>query len=79
MYDFYNGDLFIDIGDNGEHFKFFDTTNNVYITVGGIVRLKINKTADLTRNDFVFYAADGLTMLSHMEFIDPLTIGEDNG
>jgi len=79
VYEFDKGDLFIEIGDNGEHFDFFDTTNNIYIMVGDILRLHISKTEDLTRNDYMFYAADGLTLVSHMEFIDPLTIGEDNG
>jgi hypothetical protein len=79
MYEFDKGDLFIQIGDNGEHFDFFDTTNNIYITVGGILRLHISKTEDLAKNDFMFYAANGMTIVSHMEIIDPSTIGEDNG
>jgi hypothetical protein len=79
MYEFDKGDLFIEIGDNGEHFDFFDTTDNIYIIVGGILRLHISKAQDLMRNDFMFYAADGMTLVNHMEFIDPSTIGEDNG
>ena len=79
MYDFDKGDLFIEIGDDGECFKFFDTTRNIYITVGGILRFQITKTDDLMKNHFVSYSANGQTKLSCFEIIDPSTIGEDNG
>jgi hypothetical protein len=78
MYDFDKGDLFIEIGDDGECFKFFDTTRNIYITVGGILRLQITKTEDLMQNHYKFYGSNGMTIVSHMEIIDPSTIGEDN-
>lgn len=78
MYDFDKGDLFIEISDPGDKFIFDDEVKNIYISVGGILRLQITKSDDLMANYFTFFSADGTTMVSHIEIIDPETIGDDN-
>ena len=78
MYEFDKGDLFIDIHDPGDRFIFDDETKRIFITVGGIMRLQIIKDENSMTNHFTFYSADGRTMVSHIEIIDPETIGDSD-
>lgn len=81
MYEFDKGDLFIEISDPGDRFVFDDETQNIYISIGGVLRFTASKEmseSGVYQNMFVYYSADGNTVLTQSEIIDPETIGDND-
>lgn len=80
MYEFDKGDLFIEISDPGDRFVFDDETQNIYISIGGVIRLVVSKEmtdSGVYQNLFCYYSADGSTVLTQYEIIDPEVIEDE--